>query len=120
MKITGPTDPNVRVLIEELRRLANENDAPIWRRAADDIGKPRRKRVEVNVGEIDKHSKDKDIVLIPGKVLGSGLIRKEITVIALDFSDSASKKIEAAGGKAKFIADAINEHPQGNNIRVMH
>ena len=37
VKQTGPTNPNVRVLIEELRRLANKNDAPIWRKVAEEL-----------------------------------------------------------------------------------
>ena len=56
---------------------------------------------------------DKDFLLakrilrkkrLPFKVLGKGKLTKSITVKANSFSESASKAIEAAGGKAEVVA----------------
>ncbi len=72
---------------------------PLWKRVAEILRRPRRKRVEVNVGEIGRKARE-DIVVVPGKVLGYGEIGKPLTVIAFSFTESAKKKIESAGGKA--------------------
>jgi large subunit ribosomal protein L15 len=41
----------------------------------------------------------------PVKVLGEGEIKEPVTVRAHKFSESARRKIEAAGGKAEEVAD---------------
>lgn len=119
VKHTGPTNPNVRVLIEELRRIANKNDAPIWRKVADELSKPRRIRATVNVGDIERHSPEEGVVLIPGKVLGDGTINKGVSVVALEFSETAINKISAAGGRTLNIIEAVKAYPQGTNVKFM-
>ncbi len=51
------------------------------------------------VGAVSKKSQ-------PVKILGDGTITKKLAVSANAFSDSASKKIEAAGGSVKKIAES--------------
>ena len=57
----------------------------------------------INVADLDKFDGEvnKETLKISGllKVLGSGEIKKALTVKADKFSQSAKKKIEAAGGK---------------------
>lgn len=67
--------------------------------------KSRSHRAEVNVGKIDKLTKNMDSVVVPGKVLGAGAITHAVIVAANKFSESARKKIEAAGGKVLAIND---------------
>ncbi len=67
------------------------------------IGKSRSHRAEVNVGKISKLTKKGDSIVVPGKVLGTGSIDHAVTVAAMRFSESARRKIEAAGGKAMAI-----------------
>ncbi len=43
----------------------------------------------------------------PIKILGDGKLSKKLTVDAAKFSESAAKKIEAAGGKAVIKANAV-------------
>ncbi len=61
--------------------------------------KSRSRRAEVNVGKISKLTKKGDSIVVPGKVLGTGAIDHAVTVAANNFSESARRKIEAAGGK---------------------
>lgn len=63
-------------------------------------GSSRSRRAEVNVGKIGKLTKKGETIAVPGKVLGTGSISHAVTVAALGFSESAKRKIEAAGGKA--------------------
>lgn len=68
------------------------------------IGKSRSRRAEVNVGKIGKLTKKGDVVVVPGKVLGTGAIGHAVTVAAMGFSETAERKIKAAGGKAVGIS----------------
>jgi large subunit ribosomal protein L18e len=71
---SGSTDPNTRALINALRRASTKNEAKIWKRVAELISRPARKRAAVNVGKIGRYTNAGDIVVVPGKVLGSGLL----------------------------------------------
>jgi large subunit ribosomal protein L18e len=51
--------------------------------------------------------------------LGSGSLSKKLTVAAYDFSESAKKKIAAAGGKHLTIPEMVKKHPDGAGIRIM-
>jgi large subunit ribosomal protein L18e len=55
---------------------------------------------------------------VPGKVLGSGALRKDVTVAAVDFSGSAETKIEAAG-ETQTLEEALENNPDGNDVRVI-
>lgn len=67
------------------------------------VGKSRSRRAEVNVGKLGKLTKKGEIVVVPGKVLGTGSIDHSVTVAAMKFSATAKRKIEAAGGKIMDI-----------------
>ena len=97
------TNPLLRGTIVRMEKLGKKK--AVWRRVAELLEKPRRKKIEVNVGEIDKKAREGEIVVVPGKVLGNGRITKKITVIAFSFSESAKAKIERAGGKTLYLTD---------------
>jgi large subunit ribosomal protein L15 len=52
----------------------------------------------IDAREVVDRADDADLV----KVLGSGQVRNELTLIADDFSDGAVEKVEAAGGTTKL------------------
>ncbi len=76
------------------------------------LARPRRQRVEVNLDKLDKETKDGDLVIVPGKVLGKGSVGHKLTIAALSFSEEARKKLkdckfmgiaELAGKEAKLV-----------------
>lgn len=73
------------------------------------IGKSRSRQAEVNVGKIGKLTKKGDSVVVPGKVLGTGAIEHAVNVAAIRFSETAKRKIEAAGGKVMEISALENK-----------
>ncbi|MCC6017574.1 MAG: 50S ribosomal protein L18e [archaeon YNP-LCB-003-016] len=119
MKRTGPTNIHLRKLIDFLRKKANENDAKIWSDIADRLEVPRRMRIVVNVGKINKYTKPDDVVVIPGKVLGAGSIDHPVTVAAFSFSSSAYEKITKANGKCISIIDLVNMNPKGSGVKIL-
>lgn len=119
MKRTGPTNPILREAIVALERLARKENAPIWKRVAEELARPTRKRREVNVGEIEKYAREGEVILVPGKVLGRGKIKKKVTVVAWSFSASAAQKIRAAGGEVLGILEYASKNPRGSGVRIM-
>ncbi len=98
---TGPTDPNVKALISRMKRKKER----FYLVLARHLEKPKRSKRPVNVTKIGKFAGENEPVAVPGKVLGSGDIRKPVTVYALSFSKDAERKIAAAGGKCLPLAE---------------
>ncbi|MBN3037540.1 MAG: 50S ribosomal protein L18e [Candidatus Diapherotrites archaeon] len=79
------------------------------------LGKSRRNRAEVNIGKINKNTKQGETIVVPGKVLAEGALDHAVTVAAMSFSKNAVQKIEKAGGKAV----ALDAFKSAKNVRVM-
>ncbi len=63
--------------------------------------KPKRQRISVNLYKLDMLANANDHVIVPGKVLGTGEIKKSINITAVDFSSSALEKLK--GSKSKIV-----------------
>lgn len=112
------TNPRLDSLIADLKSTARNGGGDVWGDLAERLEKPRRNHAEVNLGRIERYAREDETVLVPGKVLGSGALRKDVTVAAVDFSGSAETKIEAAG-ETKTLEEALDENPDGNDVRVI-
>ena len=106
-----------RSLIEELNRAGIKT--PAWKAVSKGLKRPGRKSYEVNILRLEKHSKSNDNIVVPGIVLGTGILTKPITVAALRFSDSAKEKITKAGGKALSIEELLKLNPEAKKLRIM-
>ncbi|MCW1296588.1 MAG: 50S ribosomal protein L18e [Candidatus Parvarchaeota archaeon] len=102
-------------LIDELKK----NEARIWKRLAKELEKPRRSRREVNISKIERYTKEGEVIVVPGKVLGSGTLRHKVTIAAFSFSKEASEKIKNAGGKIIDLKQLIKENPKGTGVRII-
>ncbi len=119
MRRTGPTSIVTRRLIEALRKASRLNNAPVWGRVAEILSKPTRSRPAVNLSRIERYARDGEMIVVPGKVLGSGAISKKVTIAALGFSEQALVKIKAAGARAVTLEEAVRENPSGRNTRII-
>ncbi len=120
MKRTGPTDVNLRLLAAYLRKASRIHGAKIWRVVSEKLLAPTRKRIEVNISRINRYTKDGDYVVIPGKVLGSGILDHKVYVAAWKFSERAKEKIEKAGGKCLRIDELVEINPKGSNVKILY
>ncbi len=119
MKKYNKTNPHISDLISGLRKQSREKDIPIWRDIATRLLRPTRQYTEINLSRLNRYTKDKDLVLVPGKVLGAGEIDHTLTVAALGFSAGAKDKITAAGGSCLTIEELMNRNPEGSKVRIM-
>ncbi|WP_440952582.1 50S ribosomal protein L18e [Methanococcoides sp. FTZ1] len=119
VKISRKTNPRIPSLIAVLKNSARENEAPIWRDVAKRLETPGRNYAEVNLSKINRYAAENEVIMVPGKVLGAGVLGHAVTVAALGFSATAVDKITNAGGKCMTIEQALEENPAGSGIRIM-
>ncbi len=96
---------------------AKKKDA--WVEVAGLLSGSRRKRMSPNLNEINEFSKEKDVVVVPGKVLSQGDINKKIKVVAIGFSERAKEKLLKAGCEVSLINQEIKLNPEAKGIKVM-
>jgi len=119
VKRTGPMNVQLQALIQLLKKQGSEQNADIWKRIAFDLEMPSRRRRVINVFKLGKCTKSGENVIVPGKVLGTGVINHGINVAAFAFSDGAKKKITLAKGQCMTIEGMISKNPKGENLRIM-
>ena len=112
------TNPRLNSLIADLKSAARNAGGDVWRDVAERLEKPRRTHAEVNLGRIERYAREDETVVVPGKVLGSGQLRKEVTVAAVDFSGTAETKIDQVGETVR-LEQALEDNPEGANVRVI-
>jgi large subunit ribosomal protein L18e len=115
-KITGPSNFYVRKLIRDLWK----TKIKIWRRISKKLSSSRKSRISPNLYRINKKTKENDVVVIPGKVLGIGDLNHKITIACLDYSKSAKQKIEASGSKLLSIEELLEQNPKGSGVKIFY
>jgi len=119
MKRTGPTNPYLKKLIEDLKKRAFESDTPIWKDVAEKLDKPRRRRIEINLSDIERNAEKNDFVVVPGVVLSSGELTKPVNIAAWRFSGTAEEKIKKAKGNCLTIEELVKEKPKGTGVKIL-
>jgi len=119
MPLLAKTNPGLRILITDLKKMSWENEAPIWRDIAKRLEKPTKHRAAVNLSRIERNTKEGDIVLVPGKLLAAGDLSKKVTVAAYGFSQAAVEKVAAMGGECISIPALAEKHPNGTNVKIL-
>lgn len=115
-KITGPSNFYIRKLVRDLWK----TKIKIWRRISKKLSGSRKNRVSPNLYRINKKTKENDVVVIPGKVLGVGELEHQLTIACLDYSKSAKLKIEASGSKLLSIEELLEQNPKGSGVKIFY
>ena len=119
MKRTGPSNVVLVGLIQELKKTSSEQNNGIWNRIATDLEKPTRQRRVVNLSNLSRYTKENEIVVVPGKVLGAGSIEHKLTISAFQFSNGAKEKLEKIGAKIVTLTELSKNNPSGKGIRII-
>jgi len=104
---------------ELVETLMNAKKKDKWIEIAGIISGPRRKRINLNLDEINNQAKEKEKIIVPGKVLSQGEINKKIKVIALGFSEKAKEKLKKSGCEFSNILTEIKSNPSAEGIRIL-
>ena len=105
--------------IADLKEASRKNEAPLWRSIAARLEGPARNWPSVNVSKLEYNIDKNGKAILPGKLMGTGMITKKMTVAAYSFTVSARDKIESAGGKCLTYNELIRSVPKGTNIVVV-
>ena len=119
MAIIQMTNAVVLHIAKELKEASKKNKAPIWSRLAQLALKPSSARRTVNVSRIDRLTKDGDVIVVPGKVLGTGGMSHKITLCSFSISNSGAQKILEQGGKILNYSELIKNHPTGKGVTII-
>lgn len=113
------TNEDLIGLIQFLRRSSVKNESKVWRAAADQLERSKRRRREVNISRLARFTSSGETVLVPGKVLGSGTIDHPLKVAAFNFSSSAAKAVTEAGGECLSIRELVESNPNGAGVKLL-
>ncbi|MBT5021473.1 50S ribosomal protein L18e [Candidatus Woesearchaeota archaeon] len=113
------TNTLLKALVQELKKTSIVEEASIWKRIASDLEKSNRNRRVVNLSRLNRFTKANETVIVPGKVLGSGIISHSVTVAAFSFSDSAIEQLKQNKCTVVSIEDLMKKNPKGKDIRII-
>jgi len=106
-------------LLVETLRAAKKTDNEFWLKVASILSGPRRRKIVINLDEIEKATKEGDSLVVPGKILSQGEINKKIAVIAFAFSKKAKEKLLKTKSRTIDILDEIKKNPDANGLRLL-
>ena len=106
-------------MVKELKGVSKKNNAPIWSKLAELALKPSSARRTINLSQIDRFAKDSDVIVVPGKVLGTGNISHKITLCSFSISNSGAQKVLQSGGMILSFAELIKNHPTGKGVKII-
>lgn len=113
------TNQVVVQMAKQFRLASKKNDAAIWSRLANLALKPSSARRVVNLKKINDVTKENDVVVIPGKVLGTGNVLHKVTLSSFSISNSAAKKIIESGGNIISFKEMIEKFPTGKGVSII-
>ena len=119
MRETKSPNPEIVQLIRFLKKQSKEKEANIWLDVAAYLSKPSRQRIAVNLSRINRHTEKSDTIVVPGKVLGSGVLDHAVTVAAFNLSEKAKQKLTAAKAKYMSISELVEKNPTGSNVKII-
>jgi large subunit ribosomal protein L18e len=102
-----------------LRAAFKKTKAPIWKEMEHRLLKTKISKREVNVDKLSNYTKEGDIVIVPGKVLGGGNLGHSVVIYSYSISKLAAEKITTAGGKILELQDFIQKYPHGSGVKII-
>jgi len=91
----------------------------MWLEVASVLSSPRRRKIEINLDEIEEKTKEGDTIIVPGKVLGKGDVSKKIRVAALSFSEKAKEKLKNKNCEVVSILEEIKINPGARGVKIL-
>lgn len=113
------TNPRLTSLITTLKDASRTGEVKIWRDIANRLEASTSAHAEVNISKINRYAADGETIIVPGKVLGSGMLNQSVRVAALNFSESAVSKIAKAQGTCMSIEELLADNPKGSRVRIL-
>ena len=118
-KKSRKTNQSLIALIGDLKEQSRSTGSALWRDVALRLESSRSNWAEPNLSRLSRYASNDDMVLVPGKLLGSGDIEGQHSVAAYSVSAGARTKIEGEGGRVLTIRELMKENPDGKGVRIL-
>ena len=83
------------------------------------LATPKKKAIKLNLEELNNLCKDGDKIIVPGKILGEGIINKKIRVVAWSASEEALKKMKETKTEFNTIYSFMKDIKELNNYKIL-
>ena len=97
--------------IRVCKKYSSSKGINLYKAVADELSRSASQRAEVNLAKVEKLAKSGDVIIVPGKILGTGILTKKVTLVGFSSSQSAIKKIEQVGSKFVGIKEYVSNKP---------
>lgn len=101
-------------LVEALIKLKKKNPT-----VAKVLAGPVKKNLRVNLKYLEEKAGEEKKILVPGKVLSSGELKKKIKVVGWAASATAKEKMKKFGVEFVFLKDEIKKNPELKDLKVI-
>ncbi|GBC70817.1 hypothetical protein HRbin02_00588 [Candidatus Calditenuaceae archaeon HR02] len=106
-----------KLLRAKVRRLARKSR--FWAAVLRHLESSARRRRAINIYHLNKVAPEGSGVLVVGKLLGVGILKKPLKVVAFDYSDTAYRKVLNAGGEAYYLEEYIERGGDGKGLIIV-
>lgn len=105
-------NPEVKELVDALRK-----KGAFWVEVATVLVKPKRQSVKVNLGKLNKETKDGEVVVVPGKILSNGELNHKLTIGAFSVSAKALEKMKSV--KILSLDKMAEDYKDGKGVKIV-
>jgi len=116
---TRKTNAQLVDVINQLKAQSRDTGAAVWRDVAMRLSKSRKNWVQPNLSRVSRYAPEGVIILVLGKLLGSGELSVNHIIAVYSVSNGAREKIEAAGGRVVTYSELMNENPSGKGVVIL-
>ena len=113
------TNPRLIETIDQLKAQSRETGSALWRDVALRLSKSRSNWTQPNLSRVTRYAPEGAIVLVPGKLLGTGAYSGKHTIAAYSVSAGAKTKVENAGGRVLTLTELMDENPSGKGVVIL-
>lgn len=103
-------------LVETLIKLKKNKE---WLKIAHILSSPKRKKICLNLRDIEQQAKEGKTIIVPGKILGDGMLNKKVKIAAFNFSKSASEKLKKQKIEFTTILEELEKNPGFKEVLIL-
>jgi large subunit ribosomal protein L18e len=86
---------------------------------AKHLAMPVKRWAELNLDQIDRMSKENEVLFVPGKILSSGELSKKLKIVAWNASEKAKQKMKDSKVEFVEILEEIKKNPELKDLRLI-
>jgi len=105
-------NPELKLLVDTLRKKGS-----FWQEVSVMLVRSKRQSIKVNLAKLEKETKDGDVIVVPGKILGSGIINHKLTLGALSYSLSVKDKMKKV--KILSLDKMAEDYKNGKGVKII-